>query len=379
MLVGFALSAVPLLTLGQQVSPTPPASTSARQMTQAAAAFLAGLTAAQRKAAMYPFNGENRTNWSNVPMFVHARPGVRMADLTPTQRQAAHGLLRASMSSQGYQKVAGVMRLDSVHGARELERLRTEGPAENARPYYQEEAESFGSGSYAIAVFGDPNTDSDWGWIIQGHHMGTSFTVSDGRAGFTPLFLGATPLVLEHDIHAGWSALSHEATRGFELMAALTPEQGSVATEAGDVPGDVLARVGRKDSFSEYTGLRSADMTLAQRRLLRVLVEEYVRNSDFDAAEAQLDAIATAGWDELWFSWRGATDDLAEPFYYRVHGARILIEFAQGRRNHVHTIVRDPANDYGESWLGEVFTEKLTSAERFEAAVRAYEGDRGNR
>ena len=357
---------------------TPPGSVSARQATTAAAAFLSGLSESQRAAATYSFTEANRTNWSNVPMFVHTRPGLRIGDLSDHQRQAVHRLLRASMSSQGYQKVAGIIRLDSIHGAMELEALATEGPTEDARPYYQEEADSFGSGSYAVAIFGDPTSDADWGWLIQGHHMGASFTVSDGRMGFTPLFLGATPHVLEHGINAGWSALSHEVTRGVELMASLTPEQRSVVIVSDDVPNDVLAGVGRKDSLVQYEGLRAAEMSAAQQRLLRVLVEEYVRNSDFDAAEAQLDAIAAAGWDELRFSWRGATDDLAEPFYYRVHGERILVELTQ-RPNHIHTIVRDPVNDYGESWLDLSYTEELSSADRFDAAVRVYEAEGGER
>jgi hypothetical protein len=375
--VGFAFAALSQSALGQRaVSPTPPASMSAQQMTEAAAAFLATLTDEQREAATYAFTGKNRTNWSNVPMFVHVRPGVRFADLDDRQRRAAHELMRASMSSQGYQKVTGVMRLDSVHRTRELERLDREGPAEDARPYYREEAESFGSGSYSVAIFGQPASDADWGWLIQGHHMGASFTVSDGRTGFTPLFLGATPHVLEHGIHAGWSALSHEVARGFELMLALTPEQRSVAIVADDVPNDVLAGVGRGDGLSGYAGLQAADMTVAQQRLLRVLVEEYVRNSDFDAAEAQLEAITAAGWDELSFSWRGAINSSAEPFYYRVYGDRILIEFTQ-RPNHIHTIVRDPANDYGGGWLGQTFTEEYSASDRFEAAVQSYEGGSG--
>lgn len=50
----------------------------------------------------------------------------------------------------------------------------------------------------------------------------------------------------------------------------------------------------------------------------------------------------------------GDQDDL---FYYRVHGPRILIELAWEARNHVHAIVRDPVNDYGEDWLGRHYVE----------------------
>jgi hypothetical protein len=120
------------------------------------------------------------------------------------------------------------------------------------------------------------------------------------------------------------------------------------------------------------SGLRSADMSPGQQRLLRMLVEEYVRNADFDVAERQLAAIADAGWENLWLSWRGATDDAMAPLYYRVHGERIFIELAQ-RPNHIHTLVRDPANDYGEAWLGTTLREPHTAGDRFDAATRAYE------
>jgi len=378
--VGFTLAATSLVTLGQQgnMPPTPLASTSAQQMTKAASAFLASLSESQRGAIMYEFTPENRTNWSNTPPFVHDRPGLRFAALTNVQRQAAHELLRASTSSQGYQKITGVMRLDSVHGARSLAEIDLHGPAEGDRPYYREEAESFGAGNYVLAIFGNPNSDADWSWLVQGHHMGASFTVADGRTGFTPLFLGATPLVLEQGLYAGWSAMSHEVTRGFELMQALKPDQRAAAMQGDTPPNDVPAGVGRKDDIAEHQGLQAGEMTAEQQHLLRVLVEEYVRNSDFDAAAAQLEAITAAGWDNLWFSWQGQTEDSGGPLFYRVQGERILIELTQ-RPNHIHTIVRDPINDYGENWLGEILTEEYSAGDRFDAAVRAYEGSGGDR
>jgi len=372
--VGAAISIFAVPAGAQDRANPPTASTSAHQMTTAAVDFLESLSAAQREAVSYAFSEENRTNWSNTPIFVHDRPGLRFSDLSDGQRQAAHRLLRASLSSQGYQKVTGIMRLDRVHGDRELARLEREGPAEGERPYYQEQAESFGSGSYAVAIFGNPGRDADWGWVIQGHHMGASFTVSEGQTGFTPLFLGATPLVLERGIYAGWSALSHEVSRGVELMQSLTDEQQSVAVVADEVPNDVIEGVGRRNSVAEQTGLRASDMTPAQRRLLRVLVEEYVRNSDFDAAEAQLESISESGWENLSFAWHGPADDQAAPFYYRVHGDRILIELTR-RPNHIHTIVRDPANDYGESWLDQAYTEEYSANDRFDMAVTAYEAE----
>jgi len=372
-IVAIAISALlPAAVQAQAATDIPIASTSAHQATEAGAAFIASLRPEQRQAVVHALDDAERSGWSNVPMFAHARPGLRIRDLTTAQRRALHGLLRASLSSQGYQKVTNIIRLDSIHGARELAHLDEHGPAPDDRPFVQHEAESFGSGSYAVAVFGNPGRDADWGWLIQGHHMGITFTVSGENAGLTPMFLGATPLVLDDGILAGWSALSHEVARGAELIASLTPSQREVVLEPGDVPGDALYSVGHKHELPEFSGLRSRDMTPPQQRLLRALVEEYVRNADFDVAEAQLAAIGEAGWDNLWLSWRGATDDTMAPHYYRVHGERILIELAH-RPNHIHTFVRDPQNDYGEHWLGETYTETHTAGDRFDAAVRAFE------
>lgn len=356
----------------------PAASTSARQMTDAAVKFVDSLRPEQREVVVRALNDPERAGWSNVPVYVHPRPGLRIRDLTTEQRRGVHALLRASLSSQGYQKVAGVMRLDSIHGARELAHLEQYGPAADDRPFVQKEAESFGTGSYTVAIFGHPGRDADWGWIIQGHHVGASFTVSGERAGFTPLFLGATPLVLEDGVLAGWSALSHEVTRGFELIASLSPAQRRMAIEPGEVPGDALFSVGHKADLPQPSGVKASDLNAEQQRLLHALVEEYVRNADYDVAEAQLAAIGNAGWDNLRLAWRGATDDPDAPLYYRVQGERIFIELAQ-HPNHIHTLVRDPHNDYGEAWLDTSLTEAHSANDRFQAAVQAYRSRTENR
>ena len=346
---------------------TPATSASAREMTAAAVALLASLRPAERTAATFPLVGEARTNWSNVPAYAHQRPGLRIGDLDVQQKLRVHDLLRASLSSQGYQKVAGVMRLDDVNGAQQRARLQPD-----ANAYSRGVATSFGTANYFFSIFGEPGKDAQWAWLIQGHHLGVSFTVAEERVAFLPMFLGATPLAVAENVETGWSALPQEVARGAELMRALTPTQRKQAYSDEEVPDDVLNGVGNKHRLTPPQGLRAAAMTPPQQRLLRALVEEYVRNADFDAADAQLDAIAAASWDALTFSWRGAVDDLDAPFYYRVQGPRIVIEL-RNTEDHIHTIVRDPANDYGEQWLGVEYREPITAAERSAAARRAAE------
>jgi hypothetical protein len=337
-------------------------SLSATHMTDAATAFLASLSASERASVMFPLAGEARTNWSNTPPYVHERPGLRIGALSEDQRVRLHDLLRASLSSQGYQKVAGVMRLDDVHRARTLEAL----PAD-ASQYTRAVAESFGSANYAVAIFGDPRSDSDWAWLLQGHHLGASFTVSGDRVGFTPLFLGAGPLEVDRGNDVGWSAMSYELAYAVDLVRSLAPAQLEVAMSDEEAPSDVVNGVGKKRRLTQPEGLESSAMSAGQKALLQRLVEEYVRNANPAAAEAQLAAIAEAGWDNLSFSWRGALGDRSSNFYYRVQGPRIVIECTH-QPQHIHTIVRDPANDYGESWLGLSYLEQISAEDRFAAA-----------
>lgn len=366
-LIILALSAA--TALAQPPSePVPTAATSARQMTDAARALLATFTDAELDRTLFALDADERSHWSNVPLQAHRRPGLRLGDLDRDSLLALHELLRASLSSQGYQKVAGIIRLDDINRAQQVARLTPDSTA-----YAKAQAESFGSDNYFVAFFGDPQRDARWGWLIQGHHLAVSFTVADGQTAFLPMFMGATPLAVEEDVETGWSALAQEVTRGVELVGSLDESQRKIAIAPAEVPQDVLNGVGNKQRFTPSEGLRAATMTPAQKQLLRALVEEYVENADFDVAGQQLAAIAAAGWDELAFTWRGGTDgDLGAPFYYRVQGPRIVIEL-RNSENHVHTITRDPANDYGEAWLGLTYRETVTAAERSAAARRAAE------
>jgi len=191
-----------------------------------------------------------------------------------------------------------------------------------------------------------------WQWFRWPHHLGATFTVAGARVTFMPLFLGAQPDLVKSGLYAGETVLAHEAGRGFALLQSLSLQQRNVAVLSTWPFGDVVAGPGRQRSLSRYEGIAASALDGAQQSLLWALVEEYVRNADFEPAAAQLDAIRAAGLDALHFSWRGPTDDPGKPFYYRVHGPRIIIEYAVETGNHIHTITRDPVNDYGTDWLG---------------------------
>jgi hypothetical protein len=337
-----------LWMLSFAADPVPEHGRSSVQMTKAAQAFIESLDNEQRKATVFSLDVDERATWSNLPIIMVEPNGMLIGDMNEDQRVATHQLLRASLSSQGYAKFTGIMQLDDLLHEIETEQLSNDSEGGND-PFRKAFIATRSSGNYVVAIFGEPGA-GDWGWKLAGHHAAVSFTVSDGRVGFTPTFLGSSPMTIDSGRYAGWMALPHEGSRGIEFMQSLTEQQQQAALIHAVVADDVFEGPGRRASLSKYEGLKADELSVQQMRLLQVLVSEYVRNVDFDTADAQLELIAQTGWDELWFSWRGAIDQDGE-FYYRVHGPRLLIEYNRQNANHDHIIVRDPQNDYGEDWL----------------------------
>jgi len=365
----FGLSAAAAVLLARQLreadaqgaspSPSGPDRDAASRMRDAATAFLESLDEAARKAVSFPLEADQRTSWSNLPVALVPRVGMNVGALGIDSRRRFHDLLRASTSSQGYHKMAAIMRHDDILRAAELEYLQHNPPRPRAG---RSAVESMGSANYWVAVFGEPVAGKAWAWLLTGHHLGATFTCAGGRVTAAPLFLGAQPLEVLTGPYAGFAVLGHEGLRGLDLVGALHPEQARVAVLSSEpVFSDVLTGVGRRNSLSRFEGLPAGDLDPPQKRLLLALVDEYVRNADFDAAERHLDAIRQAGLDQLHFSWRGPTNDLRSPFYYRIHGPRLIIEFAAQEPNHIHTIMRDPQNDYGSDWLGLHYEEHAAS------------------
>lgn len=331
-------------------------SMSAVQMKEKAVAFIEALSPEVAQAGMFSLSDEDkRTTWSNLPAIMYDRIGIRIGDLSDDQRRRLHDLIRASTSSQGYLKISGLFWMEDVLHEQSQERL----AANPDNDFFARLVESWNSKNYWVSFFGDPAADTKWGWLLTGHHMSASFTVVDDQVAFTPLFLGAEPYEVEKGTFAGWRALSHEVERGYELLHALDAEQQRKAILMTEIPDDVLEGPGRKQSLSSYEGITASEFSDQQQTLLWFLIKEYVNNADHDVAEMQLEKIKRDGMDNLYFSWIGPTDDMLKRYYYRVHGPSILIEYIRERgvggdreaANHVHTITRDPSNDYGEDWL----------------------------
>jgi hypothetical protein len=99
-------------------------------------------------------------------------------------------------------------------------------------------------------------------------------------------------------------------------------------------------------------GLKSTDMTASQRTMLLDLISEWTGILEADAAAVRM-AEMKSDLDQMWFAWSGPVDVEAGSnvtAYYRIQGPHLVIEYApQGGdpAMHIHTMYRDPTNDYG--------------------------------
>jgi hypothetical protein len=310
------------------------------EMASAALAFWNALSPSQQQQVRFGFADPERQNWHAIP---RPRKGVPLKDLTPSQRNLAWALLTTGMSHRGFTKAQQIISLEQV--LRELEADRP-GVAAVRDPEL-----------YFVTVFGDPDAKGTWGWRFEGHHLSVNYTIVGGRAiTGAPTFLGSNPFEVRSGPRKGLRTLDAEDDLGRRLVLSLSESQRRKAVLAGQAPTDIVTFGARKVDMAKLgalgPGIRAAELTRPQRDLLLSLIEEYARWHRPEIADAELRRIQRAGLDKVTFLWAGGTDPGAGR-YYRVLGPTFLIEYdnTQNQANHVHSIWRDAANDFGEDLL----------------------------
>jgi hypothetical protein len=305
----------------------------AADMAAAATAWLDSLTAAQRQQAVFTVQHTERENWHFVP---RARKGVSLGDMDDPQRQAARQLIAAGLSERGQLQVEAIIALENVL------RMVEDSARRNPQLYF-------------FTVFGVPDPSGAWGLRVEGHHLSINFTFAAGRISATPQFFGANPaeVRISHE-QKGRRALRQEEDLGRALATSFTPEQRNTAVIADRAPADIITGSDRQVNPAAPAGLAYARMTPPQQAALRGLVEVYAGRLRPETAEAETQKIAREGWDAVHFAWAGGLAP-GEGHYYRIQGPAFLIEYdnTQNQANHIHTVWRSFAGDFGRDLLRE--------------------------
>jgi hypothetical protein len=288
--------------------------------------LLGALTDDQRTAAALPFDDAERLRWTYLP---GERAGVALADLDRRAAAAGLRLLATGLSRTAFAQAATIMALEDVLDAAEgggLDRHR---------------------GDYWVAVFGDPD-DEAWSWRVGGHHVSVHVTwTGDDLPRATPMFLGANPARTTAGEHPVVAPLEPEEALGFRLVQALDREALARAVIDERAPDDIVTGdASRVDGQPQPTGVPIARLDGDARRAADELVSRYLGRLPA--------AAAVPPTDDLTFAWAGERRP-GRPHYHRIQGRRLLVELdnTQNGANHVHTVVRDLAADFGHDVLGD--------------------------
>ena len=330
----------------------------AQNIVVAANAFLNSLTPAQRgkvqfalplgktptaasfkggRGGQMTFVGEQYGDavWSNFPVSDVPRPGLRLGDLTEAQRTGVLELLKVLLSAKGYQKVLEIMGSDQA---------------------LFEAGTNFAAGNavYTIGIFGPPSITAPWMVEYGGHHLALNITIAGLRGVLTPALTGAQPSVYTSNGKTV-RVLAAENDKAFALLKALDEGQRKQATLNYRI-GDLVLGPGHAGQTIQPEGLKGSAMNDHQRAMLLDLIAEWAGIVNEAYASARMAELKT-GLSETWFAWSGPTNH--EPgkngtAYYRIQGPQVMIEFSPQDTGgdpamHVHTIYRNPADEYGRS------------------------------
>ena len=319
---------------------------SAQNLSEKAETFINSLSEELKAQTVFTLDDEERFNMNYVPL---TRKGARFHDFDETQKATAIDLLKSSLSEEGYRKSKEIRSLEAI--------LRViENDDDDKMPDGRPRRDPL---NYHFSIFGSPSSGTPWGWRFEGHHLSLNFTSSDNKiSSATPIFFGTNPGVIKITGHKDKEVLKKETALSFKLVNSLSPDQLKKALFADVAPIEIITTTQRKVEGFEQKGIFYNDLTVDQKRMFHDLIDLYLNNYEKKFSEEYREKIEKAGIENLSFSWAGSLEP-GIPNYWCIQGPVLLIEYdnTQTNANHVHTVVRDPTNDYGEDTLKKHYEE----------------------
>jgi uncharacterized protein DUF3500 len=317
------------------------------ETTTAANTFLATLDDAQRSKATYDFkDAAQRKNWSNLPTSFVKRGGLRLGDLTQAQRDAAMSVVEAALSPEGYAKIGEIVEGDEYLKNNNKRPAPPKGPGQQGRG-----APMFGHDEYYISFVGQPSTIEPWMIQFGGHHLAVNITLVGGQGTLAPSHTAAQPAIYEIEGKIV-RPLGDETDKAFALLSSLNESQRKQAI-LGFEMHDLILGPGRDGQTIQPEGIQGSALTDKQRELLLDLASEWTGIQSETFAKAKMEEMKK-NIEETWFAWSGPVEK-GGAAYFRIQGPTVLIEYAPQKlggdpTNHLHTIYRDPTNEYGAKW-----------------------------
>ena len=317
----------------------------------AVAALHSALDPPQLAQLERPLTRQNATRWSNLPIAIVKRDGLRLGDLDTKQTALARRVFEAALSACGLRLLDDVRHADDSLIPLDTRQI------------------GWGGGNYYLSVLGEPSARTPWMLQLGGHHLAYNFTFNGKQPGATPLFFGTEPIRFELQ-GVEYEPLSVQSTAMRNLAAGIAIHPGAKlggtftdvvkGVEVTQVPGKFPS--GGTDTGFPQTyptgaqdrGVLYSTLTPAQQALVRTALRSY---TSFPGAAISQPLVAAyesaAALGKTYVGYAGATDLSEKGSYVRIDGPRIWMEFvvqpavAKPAELHYHALWRDKQSDYG--------------------------------
>jgi len=281
--------------------------------------------------------------------------GLRLDELEPPVRDAALGVVEASLSASGFELVRNLMRINGFLG--DLVEL----------PLLMNEF------SYNFALYGEPSETAPWGWQLFGHHAALNCLVAGTQLVISPVFMGAEPNIIDEGPESGTELFTKQEAAALTIMASLDKATRAQVLVTADVSCSTLPRwryhradqrhlggAFQDNRMIRYEGALVSTFSTGQQDLVRYLITlslDYLPAGALQARLGEIDGL----WNETYFAWIGGFE-AGDVFYYSIHSPVVFVEFdhhsgvflsnKEPLPFHIHTIVRTPnGNDYGKELI----------------------------
>ena len=177
-----------------------------------------------------------------------------------------------------------------------------------------------------------------------GHHLAINLTLAGSQATMAPSLPAAQPASYTFEGRT-IRPLGHENDKAFALINALDGSQRGQAILGYRVSDLVLGPARTGGRFSRK-GIRASALSAPQQTMLLGARARVGRHHERRVRRAA-DGRDPRQPPDTYFAWSGPTTN-GSAAYFRIQGPTLVIEYApQGSVDHIHTIYRDPTNDYG--------------------------------
>ena len=307
------------------------------KIVDAANAFLGTLSTDQKAAVIFAFkDAEQRTHWSNLPLGLFTRKGLRRGEMNEAQRTALTNLLATILSPKGAKLVREQMAADDLlktHGGNRADLI-------------------YGNEYYYVSFLGAPSATSAWMFQFGGHHLGINATVVGPNVTLAPTHTGAQPVKFTSLAGEQINIAEEEVSRVATLLGALTEAQIRKAV-VSDRSIDMVLGPGQDGKTLQPEGLPASEMTIAQKSALLDVIKSRLEILNAEHVTPKIVAVQE-NLDKTYFAWYGPISGVGTS-YFRVTGPTVLLEFAPQELfgspdQHHHNMYRDPTNEYGAAW-----------------------------